>query len=320
MGKYQDLFNVYKDKLFNYGIDYLRFVYRWEELNYDFRKIIDLIDVDNSNFYIDGDNWITFFRLRWPTGDVLIGSIVYSWVSVPIMQMVFFDEDKVELFKSLWKIDLYWSFFRFVEIWYFDFGNFYKKFFWVDLDISRVDYKFDFIGLGVEDLVSIIKLKIRKNSRVYEIKKDKLLTYAVWSKTAKRVFLRVYDKIEDILYKNKSVFYDDYLEHKNEWVVRLEFEFLNHFCYWYSYYRLSDLIDKVYSYIWFKNSWKKYVYFERKESVEYNLLYSVRNFVGRGKKILEMGQNPFVLLYNFLLQDYDKNKIIDLVYDLYAKL
>jgi len=318
----ENIFKKYKDNLLNYGFDYLRLVWKGENLKVDFNEILKMLDTDNSNFYID-DNKLTWTKLRTTNWDALIVSGSFLGFSVPIFQVVVFDDDKVNLFKSKWKIDFYGSFFRLSEMWFIDYYDFILNLFWdniLNLLVSRVDYKRDFKGLTVEKLSKLIV--VRKNARVDKIEKWKLLTFAVGSKSSKRVYLRIYDKIEDILYKGKSYFYSDYLKYKDDWVVRLEFEFLNHFCRNSVFWRLVELENKIWSYVGFNSEYinKKYIYFEEPENVEVDKLYSVRNFVWRWRKLVEIWENPFELLFNYLLKFYKRDKIIDLLYDLYGKL
>lgn len=307
-----------KYDILNFWLDYLRLVWKGEKLKVNFADILSILDWDNSNFYIDEFHWLAYVKIRTSNWDALIASISVFWFSLPIFQVVVFDRDKVSLFRSLWKIDFYGSFFRLGEINFLNPLEYIHSVFWENIDnllISRIDYKWDFVGVDVETISKYVTC--RRNSRIDKIYKWRLLTFWVGSKSSKRVYLRVYDKIEDILYKNKSFLYSDYLEHKDDWIVRLEFEFLNHFCKWYTLVSLKSLEEKIFTYVWFVDSWKKYIYFENKSNIEVDKLYSVRNFVGRWKKLLEMWENPFLLLYNYLLKEYKKEDILKLVEEFY---
>ena len=307
-----------KYEILNFWCDYLRLVWKGEKLKVSFADIFSVLDRDNSNFYIDEFHWLTYVKIRTSNWDALIASISVFGFSVPIFQVVVFDRDKVELFRSLWKIDFYGSFFRLGEINFLNPLEYMHSVFWENINnllISRIDYKWDFVGVDVETISKYVTC--RKNSRVDKIYKWRLLTFWVGSKSSKRVYLRVYDKIEDILYKWKSYFYSDYLKYKDDWITRLEFEFLNHFCKWYTLSSLKSLEEKIFTYVWFVDSWKKYIYFEDKSNIEVDKLYSVRNFVGRWKKLLEMWENPFLLLYNYLLKEHKKEDILKLVEEFY---
>lgn len=315
----KNIFRLYGDKLINYWIDYLRFVYKWEVLKVDFENILSALDYDNSNFLVDFKNSdLTWYKIRASTWDWLIGVVVFNWLSLPVFNFISYDDDKKHLFRCSWKLDVYGSFFRMAEMLHMGYKDLLFRYFWdlSSLSISRIDYRYDFKDISVLDLSNLIV--VRKNSKVDKIYRWDLQSFGMGSKSAKRFYCRVYNKTDDIKFKNKSLLYSDYL--KYDVVTRFEVEFLNHFCRGYTFQNIDKLIDKIYNYLWFVDNWKRYVYYDEIATIEEDKLYSVRNFVGRWKKLVEYGYNPFELLYNYLISQYWQDKVIDLLYDLYGKL
>jgi len=309
-------------------IDRLRFSINWP-VRY-FERIMELLDKDNSNVYIDEERWISWVKLRLFSWDCLLWSTVYKWVSVPIILYNVFDDERWRQYKSYWKIDLYGMYWRLVELWWI-WWDFIESFFEEDekdilhySNITRMDYKID---LFYKDDVSLPDpkelLKIRKNSKLSlnVMWSEEIESRWYWSKSSKRVYLRVYDKLKDTEVKWKYVFYEDYFNYKR--VIRIEFELLNHFCKWYKYKDYLQLVEKLRDSMKVKYLWK--VFYEYNDEPDFNRVIErvryFKDFVWRWYRILENGYNPFVILYEGLKDKKVKEEeLIDLVYNLYEKV
>ena len=309
-------------------IDRLRFSISWSVRYFD--RIMSILDGDNSNIYVDEERWITWVKLRLFSWDCLLWSTVYKWVSVPIILYNVFDDERWRQYKSYWKIDLYGMYWRLVELWWL-WWDFIESFFEEDekdilhySNITRMDYKID---LFYKEDVSLPNpkelLKIRKNSKLSlnVMWSEEIENRWYWSKSSKRVYLRVYDKLKDTEVKWKYVFYEDYFNYKK--VVRIEFELLNHFCKWYKYKDYLQLVEKLRDSMKVKYLWK--VFYEYNDEPDFNRVYErvryFKDFIWRWYRILENWYNPFVILYEGLK---DKNvreeELVDLVYKLYEKV
>lgn len=268
------------------GYDYLR-VKIEEENIYIFQSLLDkinLTDFDNSNFIVEyyNDHKVTFFKSYSPKGEVYIWTIIYKDTSVPICVLEKNNNKQKEFTKQWGGFVLYGAYFRLLDIWYIKkdlkwlYGQFYN--FIKDLEISRADYRFDFFTNDenkkimtpwyVTDLRKNTKIfydtiwgeKTIKNKKGKKWKKSKQLTnrnkvlwqitgWRLWSRKAKRYLIRAYDKLLDSEKKGKFGLYADYFEYKK--VYRVEYEFLNSFCKWYTVKNLKELTQKIYWLLWF---------------------------------------------------------------------
>jgi len=239
-------------------IDYLRVKipldFSFDFLNY-FEQIICTIDDDNSNIFIDDSfvHTITWNKIYLPTGVALIGSIVFRDISVPCFCYNDFHVSNKALFNSFWKFDFYWQYFRLLEIWFID-SDFNEFFFnkFKNCQITRLDYKIDFFDYYKDKLFSsdlLIKGAINTPWQEYNTWWY-VNSWRKWNKTSHTWLVRAYDKLRDINSKNKMGLYWDYLVFKN--VFRLEFEFLNKWCYGFNLSDLDKLVLKCENFISFK--------------------------------------------------------------------
>jgi hypothetical protein len=141
-------------------------------------------------------------------------------------------------------------------------------------NITRLDYKID-LFYKEKALIPYYSnlLKIRKNSKLHlkhvkeEIRKgEELQSWAYGSKSAKRVFLRVYDKLADTEAKGKYVLYSDYFNFAS--VYRIEFELLNHFCKGFKYKDYLQLVEKFWNSINLKYLGKVFYEYNREPDLE----------------------------------------------------
>ena len=224
------------------------------------KHIINRLDFDNSNYLHFDDFWydLTAQKIKLSNWIGLIISYSFYWVSIPIyIYLEYFDIYRT-LFNSIWKIDFYWSFFRLKEIWEFN-----DDFIFWDLlnwfEITRVDWRIDFFNYKKRAISQEI-ISSRKNTRLQTYMTDWYInSWRYWNKDNKTIVVRWYDKKLDISKKWKFRLYWDYQKFDN--VFRLEWEFLNKFCKWYTIDTFSDLENKIKTYIWLDNNYTwKYFY------------------------------------------------------------
>ena len=255
-------------------IDYLKLWYKKESLFIE--KYLKLLVSENSDTSILEFDWytITFRSFYWKTWRWLLFTVSYNSIPVELCEV-----QKVERF--FWKnsytkytIEFKWQYFRLEEMWYFD-KWFYKKF--SDYlfnsenpNILRVDRTCDFFLKNITKekklylvgpLLLLWKDWIRANTDTKTMWKWKELLELFnpnqsktrqdtvnryyWNRKWKRVMLRVYDKLKDLkkeTWKWKELLFIDYL--KNDKIIRVEFECMYRFCYWYTLETLSELLEK----------------------------------------------------------------------------
>lgn len=236
-------------------IDYLRLIIKddeIEEMNKLTAKMLQL-DFDNSSIWylhfrdyklsvkkVHAKHWIGLFCC-----------IVYDQKPVPIFDFVQYDEHNRNQNRSWGKLVFYGLYYRLLEIWEIkrtSEDDYLRSFIqWVcwDKAISRIDYRIDLFYNSEKELFKITDItKVRKNLKIEKHFKWKdVESWRFWDRKSKRYIVRWYDKLADTMKKWKFWFYKDYFKFKN--VYRLEFEFLNHFCKWYSYKNILNLIVKI---------------------------------------------------------------------------
>lgn len=255
-------------------IDYLKLWYRKESVLIE--KYLKLLVSENSDTSLLEYMWyvISIRSFYWKLGRWLIFSVSYNSISVELCEV-----QKVERFfwsqsYTKYTVDMKGQYFRLEEMWYFD-KWFYKSF--CDYlfnnenpNILRIDRTCDFFLKEstkekklylIWPLFLLWKDWIRANTDTKTIgkwkeflelfnpnqiteKKDAVNWY-YGNRKWKRVMLRVYNKLKDLkkdTWKWKELLYIDYL--KNEKVIRVEFECMYKFCYWYTLENLSELIEK----------------------------------------------------------------------------
>jgi len=149
---------------------------------------------------------------------------------------------------------------------------------------------------------------------------EELQSWAYGSKSAKRVFLRTYDKLADTSAKWKYMLYKDYYNFES--VYRIEFELLNHFCKGFKYIDYKELVEKFWNSLDCRYMGKVFYEYNQEpnlEQMEQRIRY-FKDFIWRWETILKQNFNPFVVLYKGLQNKSWKitdEKLINLVYELY---
>lgn len=248
-------------------IDYLR-VKIDEELSQEFinyfEDIFSKIDSDNSNFYLDNNLNITWTRVNLSWWPWLICHVSYYSASIPLFMMNEFHESNKIKFQWYWRFDFYGSYFRLKEIDYLDSDiiNFFEWMFQNQM-ITRLDYRYDFFNTN-KPLFSLDQIIIPQANTQCDLHwpRDTPTSWRCGSKTSKRWLVRWYDKKLDTESKGKWLLYWDY--QKFDTVQRLEFEFLNKFCYWYLLKDVWVLLVDIENFIWWQQNYtKKYQSYEK---------------------------------------------------------
>lgn len=110
--------------------------------------------------------------------------------------------------------------------------------------VKRIDIAVD-VKKNIEHIVSNFKELKQKWSKFFD-EKGKIQTYYIWEKKNtqnKALLIRVYDKIADILQKEKQKYYPQYL--KEDYVTRIELEFRSDLL---KEVKLSQFLDRSYSF------------------------------------------------------------------------
>ncbi len=345
-------FNKYikKSDSISWWIDYLRLTVS-EPVDY-FEKIMTILDNDNSNLYVDENNMITFQKVRLFTWYWLIGSVVYWAYSRPIL--LYNPFDRIELYKNYWKIDLYWTYFRLIELNWLE-NDFIEKLYDDQIDIlekwkiTRLDYKYDIFFNEKQELIDFNKfIKYRTNWVInmykYEeteitwqtknntktkprtlnvyYKGDKIQSRSYWAKQSKRIFTRAYNKLDDVSKKWKYLLYEDYYNYEN--VHRLEFQLMNHFTKWFTYENKDKLLEKFLKLFDFDYSDK--IYEKRQETnlqILTNRIRYFKDFIWRWYKIYQSWYNPYHIITEWLLnkeiEKWELEKLFNETYDDYFK-
>lgn len=248
-----------KYDMISVGCDYLRcsFINSSDYI----QEKIDLLDYDNSNYWIDdiGGFDFTFQKAPTPIWTSLTFSCSFNDVSVPCFQFVKFNNETFNITWKYWKLDFYWSFCRLVEIWFFPnslFLDVKNKISEENPKITRYDFKIDFFSdkkLSIPDVNDILILHSQSNYDPHYVWFE-ITNRLVWSKSNWKYAIRFYDKLLDTNLKNKFFLYQDYFKFKS--VHRLEFELQRNFLKWFTFYDfydwlIFDHIKKVLGFDWF---------------------------------------------------------------------
>lgn len=282
-------------------IDYLRLNFQ-KPIPFFEKKMSCL--VENSDSIIE-DGW-TYTKIPLSSWLCVIVSYVYNGQSIPIiLYNVFWNN---QIYSKYARLDFYGSFFRLIEIWEFP-----KDFFLSYLNeisdenptISRIDYCFDLFYKKATSIPSPKRLfsKINESTKIYEIKKGTSLeSWSVWSKTAKRYIVRMYDKLLDTKKKWKYFLYGDYLQY--ETVQRFEVEFWPKFTRGYFLSDIQQLLSKIYSFLWVEKKifdWLLfYQYDSHFELNDYNKTFFFKQYISKTKVIFNAGLNPYMVAFNGL--------------------
>lgn len=301
-----------------FWIDYMRLnFYMWLTL---FDKKIEQLNITNSNISHD---WIyTYTRTQTPNWMALKVSVSYNDTAIPIM---FYSHLQGRVINPLAKkntiypqsrLDFYWAFYRLQEIWFLD-KNYIEKFLsdntFEDPTITRIDYAVDLFYLYKKFLPNQqeLFLKINQSSKQLNYwKQNNPESWSVWTKSSQKYFVRMYDKLLDSSNKWKFMYYWDYFRYTS--VHRFEVQFMNHFCKWFTYSRIDDLIFKVEACLHInkeKYDWNMfYKYSDKYDINDFNKVRHVKALVNKWVKFAKAWLNPYELLYNWISLDWKIDK------------
>jgi len=274
-----------------------------------FEQKIWTIDWDNSNIFIDNDFEfpITWNKIYLTTGPALIWSIVFRNISIPCFCYNEFHESNKKLFNSYWKFDFYGQFFRLKEIWFItdQFYNFFINIF-SDCLITRVDYRYDFFNYNKNKLFKpdlLLTEAINTPWQDYRTWKD-VHSWIRGSKVSYQWLVRAYDKKKDINSKWKMWLYWDYFEFDN--IYRLEFEFLNKWCYGFNLSNIDQLIIKCQNHINFKPlGCEMYKSYDKLDLSNYwDKIKYIRTTKGYLRHLIQNNINCFTLIEELYLEEW----------------
>lgn len=284
---------------FSKWLDYLRL--KLESPIEYFENIYNLVDLDNSNFYVDPENKITYVKLLLKVWAGVMALKSYKWIPTPLFCYIDYDPHIKQDFNTYGKIDFYGSFFRLWEIWEVDFSFLYEICNNIDmLRVTRIDFRLDFFYKNKTRIPPLKKLiKKRKNvkSKHFHLWKD-LESWEYGNRGQSRVFTRMYDKLLDTEVKNKYFLYEDYHNYKS--VHRLEFQVERHFCVGYTFWTLLGLEEKVEKSI--KLEYDKPIYRKSNTEPDYDNVKYFSNFISRGYSLAKADKNPFKILLWWLIK------------------
>lgn len=313
---------IHKFDKWGCGCDYLRFCYK-ESCDYIEEKI-DLLDCDNSNFCTDEIWGIVFTIKKWycETWIKLDFSVSFNDVSVPVGQFVKFNEHTSYNTKSYWKFDLYGSFFRLIEVWFFEKSMsllLKVKFSEENPKITRFDYRIDFFSITTKKIPAPEKFLnyIHSQSKIRKWEKWNwdFESWDIWkSSRNNRYAIRFYDKLLDSNWKEKLFLYQDYFLYNS--VLRLEFEFQPNFLKWYSFYDFYDWViqDKIESMLWLSEKMFTGPLFYQYDS-EYTLNWEnktryLKKYSSMSIRLAKNGINPLIQCYKSCFYELESEEFL----------
>lgn len=286
-------------------LDYLRLNFK-QKIDF-FERLFVWLNTTNSNFIVQDS--FTYEKINLPTGHALKISTVYNDIPVPIMLFQIFKSWCVST--GYGRLDFYGMFFRLVELGEIpsDYIQWIKNFVYSKTSevpqITRVDYCFDMFYSEFQVFQSYTKFftEVNKSSKIYEISTGAWIqSRSVWSKTAKRYVIRMYDKLLDISSKWKQRFYGDYL--KNKSVHRFEVQFWPHFCRWYYLNTMDQMMNKMNSFLWITEAtfeWSMFYEYDNHFDInDFNKIFFTKMFNGKVQKFVNAGLNPYQVIYKYL--------------------
>lgn len=156
------------------------------------------------------------------------------------------------------KVTVYGMLFRFLEIYWYDRGDWYKIFQkiipYIDLKqmyVNRCDIRFDYYHLTVNELYKIIEESNSFEGRTFRMywPPNKIETFTLWDRQSCYLFMRCYDKKLELQKKYKDIWYKDYPSE----VARLEFEMRGKFL-WKDVFDFWKIYNKLMMYTKIDNS------------------------------------------------------------------
>lgn len=360
---YSELFK--NSDSYNLLVDYLTLAFSNESLFIE--HYLKLLVSENSDYSIyDFKGYqlsVSRFKGRFGAGlkfYVSYNSIPVEFCTIQKIEL-WFASKNTWINKTLYTCEFKGQYFRLEAIWYLD-KDLWKDFVSVAFNgenarITRLDRTIDFFQKkkhtknnlyivsplqfftksGIRSNVSIDSrqkwksFKVSKNGWENLEKVDYWNRY-YWSRKWKRVYFRMYDKLKDLnqsTWKWKELLYLDYL--KCQKVVRVEFECLYRFCYWFTIKTFEALLEKCDSVFHISNvnwQWKTCYEFKHSENVidlyknEFRKVRYIENFGQHWYTIFENSFNCYSILSDQILKrsetqfiPFTKNKIKEFLND-----
>ena len=308
------------------GCDWLRLSYEfWSEFIED---KLSLLDSDNSNFgtVTINDIVFTFHKIYCSIWVWLYFTTSYNEVSVPVFEYVKFNEQTRAFSDRYWKLDFYWSFFRFCEISWINVDLLISIIcFYISTEdprVTRFDYRIDYFSRLKDIPVAYWNkfLTIRPDCKVDpKFTWDVLTNWLAWKKNTGTYCVRLYNKLLDTDIKDKIFIYQDFFNYKT--VQRLEFEFQRNFLKWYT---LQDYFDwsirnKIESILWINDKfWSSaicYKYDSSEEITDKNRSSYIRRFNNMAVKLQKNWINPLKQVYEILYEEMEYKELESVVND-----
>jgi len=162
---------------------------------------------------------------------------------------------------SIGKATLYGLYFRFCELWGFDWRGMYEDisihlWFPVSDRLIRADFKVDILGVSVGEFMRKLSKKepVHSRNQIAYSKKWELETMYLGAKWSKYAYGRVYDKTKDNEKKWKQVFYSDYPTPTTRVEIQCGCNFVGDLC-------VNDRLTKILSYVWYQFTYWHWSYY-----------------------------------------------------------
>ena len=291
---------------FSEGIDYLRVNFK-KSVPY-FEWILKILNDTNSNSYYEEE--YTLQKIVLPTWPSLFISYSYLGQAIPIGMYNILNKNDINKNNKIYaRFDWYWSVFRLIEV-----GELSKNFFYdylifktdENIWITRIDYRFDLFYKEEKEFPKVEDIfwaNINKKTNIDRKWKglDGLSWWSMGSKTSKRYFVRMYDKLLDIEAKNKFVLHGDFFQYKS--VQRFEIQFWPSFTRWFTLNNFNYLLEKCRSLMGrtCEFDWLTfYQYSTIHDLTDYNKLRLTKTFTNLWLKFANANISPYELLFHNL--------------------
>ena len=310
----------------NYKIwcDYMRVNFKW--FHKKFRQILNLIDTDNSNFYVE-EYWmlkLSYIKLNLSMGVCLQISLVYNDTARPICLYNEFSQVTVKLSWKEWRLDFYGSLYRLIDIWYVPQDYIEKVIEWVtnqkSISLSRYDVAIDVFFNTKMKIKPYSEFKANTEFNIWTrytpyYKWKNLESWSFGTKDTNLYLIRVYDKIADTKVKWKFSLYSDYLKYPS--VHRHEIQFMSRYLKYISrkdaYSQIALTYEKsFFQYVnwnWKNFKFQKYTYTSDAIWLDnQHITRYVKDVCWRLVTLANAGINPYTMVYNALIKGTKKNQ------------
>lgn len=196
--------------------------------------------------------------------------------------------------------------------------------------VSRVDFRIDFRGSYKDfykDYTSchphqLLKRNMKGKGEFYNEDGSRLTDMVVGSKDSDYMYIRFYDKKQEIKDDNTQFLYSDYYNYNGD-IFRLEFQFMSRFCTarwkynWLDVFIDNKIIQQIYEYIGLdiKNGVFSRFYSPQKIPFEKLPLWKKKSIgtslVNRLNYLMDNGINPFSFIDAVYKLKWDNNRLKD---------